>query len=177
MAIGTAVGADGSNGVLKPASFSLDGTTTTIKSLKWEDGEVTMALSPTTTLADYAIDFIDATGTTTLSLSDNASTTALTWTVPDAPWSAGDLLMLRLHNPRAAAARDRDDYAPAARRPHVLRPDGQLERPASVRRSLFCVPGYRHLPHSVKGGVIMDRRGVGERSGVALQNCTTRRLL
>ena len=100
VAIGTAVGADGSNGVLKPAAFSLDGTTTTISSLKWEDGEVTMALSPTTTLADYAIDFIDATGTTTLSLtSDNASTTALTWTVPDAPWSAGDLLMLRLHNP------------------------------------------------------------------------------
>ena len=100
VAIGTAVGADGSNGVLKPAAFSLDGTTTTITSLKWEDGEVTMGLSPTTTLADYAIDFIDATGTTTLSLSsDNASTTALTWTVPDAPWSAGDLLMLRLHNP------------------------------------------------------------------------------
>ena len=101
VAIGTAVGADGTNGVLKPASFSLDGTTTTITSLKWEDGEVTMALSPTSTsLADYAIDFIDAIGTTTLSLtSDNASTTALTWTVPDKPWSDGDLLMLRLHNP------------------------------------------------------------------------------
>ena len=28
---------------------------------------------------------------------------------------------------------------------HVLRPDGQLERPASVRRPLFCVRGYRHL--------------------------------
>ena len=101
VAIGTAVGADGANGVLEPASFSLDGTTTTITSLKWEDGEVTMALSPTSTsLADYAIDFIDTTGTTTLSLtSDNASTTALTWTVPDAPWADGDLLMLRLHNP------------------------------------------------------------------------------
>ena len=109
VAIGTAVGADGSNGVLKPAAFSLDGTTTTITSLKWEDGEVTMALSPTTTLADYAIDFIDATGTTTLSLSsDNASTTALTWTVPDAPWADGDLLMLRIHEP-AAGTGDRDD--------------------------------------------------------------------
>ena len=97
--IGTAVGADGANGVLEPSAFSLDGTTTTISSLKWEDGEVTMALSPTSTsLADYAIDFIDTTGTTTLSLtSDNASTTALTWTVPDAPWAAGDLLMLRIH--------------------------------------------------------------------------------
>ena len=32
-------------------------------------------------------------------------------------------------------------------------------------------------PTDVKGGVIMDRRGGGERSGVALQNWTTRRLL
>ena len=99
--IGTAVGSDGTNGVLEPSAFSLDGTTTTITSLKWEDGEVTMALSPTSTsLADYAIDFIDTTGTTTLSLtSDNASTTALTWTVPDAPWADGDLLMMRVHEP------------------------------------------------------------------------------
>ena len=59
-----------------------------------------MTLNPTASLADYAIDFIDINGTTTLSLtSDNASTTALTWTVPDKPWSDGDLLMLRIHNP------------------------------------------------------------------------------
>ena len=35
------------------------------------------------------------------------------------------------------------------------------------------------VPHDlldVKGGVIMDRRGGGERPGVALQNCTTRGL-
>ena len=111
VAIGTAVGADGANGVLNPSAFSLEGTTTTITSLKWEDGEVTMALSPTSTsLADYAIDFIDTTGATTLSLtSDNASTTALTWTVPDAPWAAGDLLMLRIHEhvPPERAARPR----------------------------------------------------------------------
>ena len=95
--VGSAVGADSSNGVLKPNAFSLDGTTTTISSLKWEDGAVTMTLSPTASLADYAIDFIDVTGTTTLSLtSDNASTTALTWTVPDKPWSDGDLLMMRM---------------------------------------------------------------------------------
>ena len=59
-----------------------------------------MTLNPTASLADYAIDFIDVTGTTTLSLtSDNASTTALTWTVPDKPWADGDLLMLRIHKP------------------------------------------------------------------------------
>ncbi len=40
------------------------------------------------------------TGTTTLSLShENASTTALAWTVPTAPWAAGDMLMLRIQNP------------------------------------------------------------------------------
>ena len=100
VAIGSAVGADGSNGVLEPNAFSLDGATTTISSLKWQDGAVSMTLSPTASLADYAIDFIDVTGTTTLSLSsDNASTIALTWTVPDKPWSDGDLLMLRIHKP------------------------------------------------------------------------------
>ena len=100
VAIATAVGADTSNGVLEPTDFSLDNTTTTISSLKWEDGAVTMSVSPTASLADYAIDFIDTTGTTTLSLtSGNASTTALTWTVPHKPWSDGDLLMLRIHKP------------------------------------------------------------------------------
>ena len=48
-------------------------------------------------MVGHAVDFIDVTGTTTLSLtSDNASTTPLTWTVPDKPWSDGDLLMLRI---------------------------------------------------------------------------------
>ena len=104
--IGDAVGGDSSNGVLKPNAFSLDGATTTISSLKWKDGAVSMTLNPTASLADYAIDFIDTTGTTTLSLtSDNASTTALTWTVPDKPWSDGDLLMLRIHNPVPLAER------------------------------------------------------------------------
>ena len=100
--IGAAVGADGSNGVIKPAAFSFNGATTTISSLKWENGAVTLGASPTSTLAGHAIDFIDVTGTTTLSLtSDNASTTPLTWTVPDKPWSDGDLLMLRIREPVA----------------------------------------------------------------------------
>ena len=97
VAIGAAVGADGTNGVLKPAAFTVGGASATMQSLKWEDGAVTMTLSPTASLADYAIDFIDVNGTTTLSLTpDNASTTALTWTVPDKPWADGDLLMLRM---------------------------------------------------------------------------------
>ena len=100
VAIGGAVGADGTNGVLKPASFTLDGATITISSLKWENNAVTLGASPTSTLAGHALDFIDVTGTTTLSLtSDNASTTPLTWTVPDKPWADGDLLMLRIREP------------------------------------------------------------------------------
>ena len=97
VAIGAAVGADSSNGVLKPSAFALGGVTTTITSLKWENGAVTMGLSPAASLSDYIIDIIDVTGTTTLFLSsDNASTTALAWTVADKPWADGDLLMLRI---------------------------------------------------------------------------------
>ena len=46
--IGNAVGADGTNGVLSPAAFSDDGATTTISSLKWDDGTVTLAAQPCT---------------------------------------------------------------------------------------------------------------------------------
>ena len=111
--IGAAVGADASNGRLAPDAFSLDGTSTTIQSLKWENGAVTfqqslkwesgtvtIQLSPTMSLAGYVLDFIDTTGTTILSLSsENAGTNALTWSVPDQPWHDGDLLMLRLTRP------------------------------------------------------------------------------
>ena len=98
--IGSAVGADGANGVLDPASFDLGGVTTTVASLKWDSGTVTIDLSPTASLADYAIDFIDVNGTTTLSLSsDSVGPTGLTWAVPDKPWAGGDLLMLRIYKP------------------------------------------------------------------------------
>ena len=42
VAIAAAVGADGTNGVLKPAAFTVDGASATITSLKWEAGTVTM---------------------------------------------------------------------------------------------------------------------------------------
>ena len=67
------------------------------------------------------------------------------------------------------------------------------EAAQAATRPLGLVPtmGYLHDGHLalvrrgrtenatlvVKGGVIMDRRGGCERSGVALQNWTTRRLL
>ena len=52
--IGSAVGADGTNGVLEPAGFSVGGTTTTISGLKWENGTVTMTLSPSCPWPDAA---------------------------------------------------------------------------------------------------------------------------
>ena len=46
VAIGTAVGADGTNGVLKPAAFTVSGASATITGLKWESGTATMTLDP-----------------------------------------------------------------------------------------------------------------------------------
>ena len=102
VAIGAAVGADGTNGVLKPAAFTVGGASATITSLKWESGVVTMALNPSASLAGHAIDFIalDGSVTTTLSFDDaTQSGGALTWSVAAQPWNAGDLLMLRIHRP------------------------------------------------------------------------------
>ena len=97
--IGSAVGADSANGVIKPNAFMLNGTNTTISSLEWESGTATMVLSPSASLAGYAVDFIalDGSVTTTLAFDDAAqSGGTLTWSVPDKPWSDGDLLMLRI---------------------------------------------------------------------------------
>ena len=98
VAIGAAVGADSSNGVLKPAAFTVGGASATITSLKWESGVVRM-LNPSASLAGHAIDFIALDGSVSLTLSfDNATQSggALTWSVADQPWQAGDLLMLRI---------------------------------------------------------------------------------
>ena len=65
VAIGAAVGADGTNGVLKPAAFTVDGASATITSLKWESGTVTMELNPSASLAGHAIDFIALDGSVT----------------------------------------------------------------------------------------------------------------
>ena len=98
--IGNAVGADGTNGVIKPADFVLNGTNTTISSLRWEDGAVTMTLSPSASLAGHAIDFIALDGSVSLTLSFDDATQggsgALTWSVASQPWNDGDLLMLRI---------------------------------------------------------------------------------
>ena len=99
-AIGTAVGADATNGVVEPAGFTVGGTATTIDTLKWEGGVVTMQLSPAAALSGYDMDVIELDGSIslTLSVADATSNTGstLTWDVANQPWHAGDQLMLRL---------------------------------------------------------------------------------
>lgn len=95
--IGDAAGADLADGGLEPVAFSLDGVTTTITSLKWQDGVVTMDLNPPASLGGAVLEFIDRDGSVTVRLSsENASSTPLTWSVPDKPWPIGGLLMLRI---------------------------------------------------------------------------------
>ena len=102
-AVGAAVGADGTNGVLESAAFTVGGANSTIAGLEWESGVVTMKLSPSASLAGHGVDFIALDGSVSLTLSFDDATRgesgALTWSVPNQPWSAGDLLMLRVSAP------------------------------------------------------------------------------
>ena len=101
VAIGAGVGADGSNGVLKPAAFTVGGASATVTSLTWETGVVTMELDPSASLAGHAVDFIALDGSVSLTLSFDDATQgggSLTWSVAAQPWNAGDLLMLRIRS-------------------------------------------------------------------------------
>ncbi len=97
----SAVGASGTHGTLNPAAFSLDGSTTTISGLWWDNDSVVLSLSPHTTLSGHELSFIELDGSVSLTLkTDSAtSTTAsntLSWSVPNQPWHPGDQLMLRI---------------------------------------------------------------------------------
>ena len=102
IAINNAIGADASNGILKPASYTSDGTTTTINGIHWASQQVTLeATSPLP--ADHHVDFLalDAYVALRLNVDDATSTmsdgvTTHSWHVCDRPWSAGDKLMLRI---------------------------------------------------------------------------------
>ena len=108
---GSAVAADTTNGVLKPASFTdTSGATSTIQRIAWESGSVEMRPSPHTGLAGHRLDFIELDGTVSLSLSVSDATVdapnaTLSWPVPYQPWEDGDKLMLRI--------REALPYAPA----------------------------------------------------------------
>ena len=100
---GGGVGADtsGNAGVLSPRHMTVDGKSSSLESLSWRSGRVTLALTDGIDLSGLALDFISLNGNTALSLKANDGTAnsakkTYTWPVADAPWAAGDLLMIRL---------------------------------------------------------------------------------
>ena len=102
--LASGVGADSSNGVLNPASFTVDGTSTSITGLKWESGSVVLTLSAYASLSGHKLDFIELDGSVALSLPASSATedpnaSTLTWSVPNQPWHNADMLMLRISPP------------------------------------------------------------------------------
>ena len=112
----SAVAADSTNGVLKPASFTdANGATTTIERIAWESGTgsesgtVKIELTPHTGLGGHVVDFIELDGRASLSLNVDDSTAdaandTLSWTVASQPWEDGDTLMLRIREVRSACS-------------------------------------------------------------------------
>ncbi len=106
--IGAAIGADGANGALKPAAFTVNGTSTSLQSLKWHSsGIITLTLRPGASISGLALDFIALDGTVALTLPASAAKTdtaagTVTWSSAAAPWRSGDQLMLRIRNASAA---------------------------------------------------------------------------
>ena len=116
--VGSAVAADGSNGVLKPASFTdTDGAPATVESISYEPlspgsepapgsnrgqaGRVRVKVVPWSIMSGQILDFIGLDGAVSLSLNvanstvDDATDT-LTWSVSSQPWEDGDMLMVRI---------------------------------------------------------------------------------
>ena len=106
---GTAVAADDTNGVLKPASFTdPDGAAATIERIEWESGtvEVRTQSSDDAALPGHVVDFIELDGTVSLSLHTDAATVdaandTLSWSVASQPWDDGDELMVRVRKTRS----------------------------------------------------------------------------
>ena len=100
---GSAIAADASNGVLKPASFTdANNASATLQRIEWASGTVKIKVSPHTGLTGQTVDFIELDGSVSLSLgADDATVDAanntLSWAVASQPWHDGDKLMLRIH--------------------------------------------------------------------------------
>ena len=105
--VGTAIAADNTNGMFKPAEFTdANGASATIDRVAWEagtgdSGTVKLKLSPHNGIAGHTLHFIALDGSVPLSLKaadatvDGANDT-LSWTVASQPWDDGDKLMLRI---------------------------------------------------------------------------------
>ena len=108
VAVGTAVKADGTNGVLEPASFTdANNASATLQSLSYEpptgsgSGTVKLQVDPHTGLVGHRLDFIELDGSVSVSLEVDAATVdapnkTLSWAVASQPWDDGDKLMLRI---------------------------------------------------------------------------------
>ena len=114
----SAVGADSTDGVLKPSAFTdSGGATTTIGSLEWKSGAVKMNVSPHTALNGQVLDFIELDGTVSLSLytadaTVDTTTDTVSWSVDSQPWEDGDTLMLRIRKaPNRPPVFDTSTYA------------------------------------------------------------------
>ena len=100
---GSAVAADSTNGILKPASFTdANSASASLQRIEWASGTVKVKVSPHTGLAGHRLDFIELDGSVSLSLNIDAATVddannTLSWTVTEQPWHDGDKLMLRIH--------------------------------------------------------------------------------
>ena len=95
------IGFSWSGGALIPATFTANEKTSTIMTLKYEDGKVVLETDPFHSLSGLHLQIIKQNGTIGIAVSGNSATQdeankRLTWDVPDAPWSDGDKLMLRL---------------------------------------------------------------------------------
>ena len=107
--VGTTVIADGTNGVLKPATF-IDGNSAsaTIESISYDlpagsgqDSTVKLRVDPHTSLANHVLDFIELDGSVSLSLevadaTVDAANDTLSWSASSQPWHDGDKLMVRI---------------------------------------------------------------------------------
>ena len=102
VAIGNVVVADGTNGVLSPATFTdANVASATIGSISYESGTAKMTLSPHDGLAGHVLDIIELDGTVSLSMdvadaTVDAANNTLSWSVSSAPWDDGDKLMVRI---------------------------------------------------------------------------------
>ena len=104
---GTAVAADSTNGVLKPAAFTdANGASAIIQRISWEpgageSGTVKLEITTHTGVADHIVAFIALDGSVPLSLDVSEATVdaanhTLSWTITSQPWQGGNQLMVRI---------------------------------------------------------------------------------